>query len=569
MISNRRHRRTRWGAAALAWLAIAAAAVLAAACGGESEEPPREITIGEPAGPYHLDPAYAYTGDGFEPVGANEAMSVVYTPLLTYRHAPDDAGAELIPGLARDLPEISDQGRTYELRIRDELEFSNGIEVTASDFAHTVKRVLTAGSPAAGLLTGIEGVDAYLAAGDPLGEIDGIATDDRSGEIVIRLERPDASFAHVLAMWVTGIVPRSTQFRDRTADPPPGVGPYEFVESVPDERFVLTRSERFARLDIPDIPTGSVDEIAVEIGDGVGARADDVLDNRLDYMRDPPPARVKSTLLSEDDDRYREHVAPATFAFLLDPGRPPFDDPAVREAASLALDRQALARAFEGELQPGCAFLPPGIPGYDEELDTSECPFGDPGEPPDVAEARRIVDLAAAAGAEVEVWGSDEPGVAEASEAYAEMLTSIGLDAEARLLPHERYLDRLASGEPVGEAAFIAVHLDFPDPLNAFSHLAAGSPGARIGAVDAVDDPSLLAELERLGAEPEVEDVAEEWAALDRRLVSPPRSLIAPIGHPKRTTFVSERLDVERILFHPVFGNDLSTFALRPEEEER
>ncbi|HSI81533.1 MAG TPA: ABC transporter substrate-binding protein [Solirubrobacterales bacterium] len=567
MISNRRQLEIRRRPLVLALVGLALTSALAG-CGPDPDEPPREITISQPAGPYHLDPAYAYTGDGFEPVGASEAMSVAYTPLLTYRHAPDEAGAELIPGVAHDLPEVGDRGRTYRLEIRDELEYPNGIAVTASDFAHTVKRALLAGSPATRLLEGIEGVDAYLAGGDPTADIAGIAVDDRSGEIVIRLTEPDASFAHVLASWTLGVVPRSTRFVDRTADPPPGVGPYEITDSVPGERFTLDRSESFKALDLPDIPTGSVDRITVEVADGLAGEAEGVLDGSLDYMRDSPPPRIKSTLLSEEDeDRYREHVAAATYAFLLDPSAPPFDDPLVREAASLALDRQALARAFDGELEPGCALIPPAVPGYDEDLDGPECPYGDPGEPPDAAEARRIVDLAGAAGAEVEVWGIDEPGVAEATEAYAAMLAAIGLDAEPRLVARERLLRRLEAGDPPGEVAFLPLELDFPDPMNAFSQLVAGAPGATIGAVAVIDDPVLRTELERLNGEPDAAEVAEEWAALDRRLISPPLAYIAPIGHPKRTTFVSDRVDVDRIVFHPVFGNDLSTFALRPEEE--
>lgn len=566
---------------ALACLSIAAGGWLAG-CGRDAE-PDRSITISHTAEPTSLDPAYAYSGDGLGAVAASEPLSVVYTPLLSYRHAPGEAGAELIPGLARDLPEISDDGLTYELALRDRLEYPNGIAVRASDFEHTAKRLLAAGTPAARLVGGIEGVDSYLEAEDPSAAISGIVADDETGEIAIRLTEPDAAFANVLAMWFLGLVPRSTQLRDHSTDPPPGVGPYEIAAAEPGERFVLERSESFKALDIPDIPTGSVDRITIEIAEDAGTQAEDVLAGRLDYMRDPPPAQIRSTLRSGGDERYAEHAAPATHLFLLDASAPPFDDPLVREAANLALDRGEMARAFGGRLEPGCTLLPPGVPGHDEEGARSACPYGDPAdprdpgdpgdpadrpEPPDLERARRLIERAGAGGASVTVAGSDEEGVAEATEAYARMLRAIGLEAEPRLLPRERYRRRIGAGEPLGEATFVSGFLDFPHPLNAFSRLLAGAPGRTVAPRrEAVDDPAASAELERLNGEPQARAQASDWAALDRYLVAPPRSYVVPLGHPRRATFVSERLDPDRIVFHPLFLNDYSTFVLAADEE--
>ena len=68
-----------------------------AACGGD-DDTGGSITIAESAQPDALDPAMGNTLNGWE------TMWLVYTPLLTYRHAEGQSGTELIPGLAEELP---------------------------------------------------------------------------------------------------------------------------------------------------------------------------------------------------------------------------------------------------------------------------------------------------------------------------------------------------------------------------------------------------------------------------------------------------------------------------------
>ena len=331
-----------------------------------------EITISQTSQPDFLDPALTYTVNGIEP------LWLVYTPLLTYRHEEGQAGAELIPGLAEDLPEISEDGLTYTLKLRDGLKYSDGTPAVASDFEHAIKRVLNLESGGAFFFEFIEGATEYEEAGDPEGDISGIKTDDKTGEIEITLTEPYGAFQNVLAMWFGGLVPGDTPFKNLTEDPPPGIGPYMITESVPNRDFVMEKNPEFEKLDIPDIPTGNVDKITTEIIKNQSQQSQDVLDNKLDYMQDPPTADLKPTVLEQAPDRYEEFATPSTYYMFMNTRVAPFDDPLVREAVNYGIDKPGLARLFAGEMQPGCTFIPPGTPGYDEAFDTTECPYGDP-----------------------------------------------------------------------------------------------------------------------------------------------------------------------------------------------
>src|SRR4051812_50154486 len=83
-----------------------ACAVALTACGGSSGGD-KGITIAETAQPDSLDPAVGYTVNSLEPGW------LVYTPLLTYRHASAQAGTQLLPGLAGAPPRGSPGRRPH------------------------------------------------------------------------------------------------------------------------------------------------------------------------------------------------------------------------------------------------------------------------------------------------------------------------------------------------------------------------------------------------------------------------------------------------------------------------
>jgi peptide/nickel transport system substrate-binding protein len=526
--------------------------------GGEAGSTGGAITIAETSQPDFLDPALSYTVNGIEP------LWLVYTPLITYPRTGDfETDAGLIPGLAEEMPTVSEDGKTYELTLRKGLKYSDGSPVKAGDFEHAVARVLNLESGGSAFYLVIDGAQEYIDAGKCNGDITGIETNDNTGKITINLTEPDGSFSHVLAMWFAGLVPGDTPCKNLTEDPPPGVGPFKITESVPNRQFVLEKNANFPDLG-PDIPPAKVDKITVRIVKNAARQAQDVISGELDYMQDPPPADIKPEVKAQYSDRYNEVTTASTYYMFMNTRVAPFDDPKVREAVNYGLDKPALARLFAGELTPGCSFLPPGLPGYDEALDVEDCPWGNPNEPPDLEKARQLIKDAGVDGTEVTVYGNNDDPTDKVTEAYADQLTKMGFKATPKILDGGVYFQTIGSAKEAPQTGFANWFQDFPHPKNFFFLV----DGKSIQPTNNqnfgnVDDPEITKGIADQNLEPEInDDVAARWGELNRALVE--GAYTAPYGHRKLATFFSERMDFENCRrFHPVYFNDYSSFCLK------
>ena len=515
------------------------------------------ITISQTSQPDYMDPALTYTVNGIEP------LWLVYTPLITYAHEEGQAGSKLIPGLAEALPEISEDGMTYKLKLRDGLKYSDGSPVKASDFEHSIKRVLNLESGGSAFYLGIEGAQDYLDAGKAEGDISGITTDDQTGDITIKLGAPDGSFTHVLGMWFAALVPSDTPFKNMTKDPPPGVGAYMVTESVPNRQFVLKRNPEYDKAPIDGIPTANIDTITTKIVKSAQRQAQDVISGKLDYMQDPPPADIKPEVKAKYSDRYQEYTTASTYYMFMNTQVPPFDDPKVREAVNWGVDKPGLARLFAGEVAPGCSFLPPGVPGFDEALDVDDCPWGNPNEPPDLEKARTMIKDAGVDGMDVTVYGNNDDPTDKVTEAYADMLTKMGFNAKPKILDGGVYFQTIGNQKTKAQTGFANWFQDFPHPKN-FMFLVDGKSihptnNQNFGNVD---DPEITKGIAELNKEPDLTKAEDQWKDLNRKLVE--RAWIVPYGHRKLSTFFSERMDFDNCrIFHPVYFNDYSSWCLK------
>lgn len=534
----------------------------AGASGSESSE---SVTITQAAQPDFLDPALSYTIHGWEP------MWTTYMPLLTYQREEGEAGAELMPGLAEAMPEVSNGGKTYKLTLRKGVKYSDGTPVKASDFEHSIKRVLNLESGAAPYYLVIEGAEKYLSDGNADADISGIETNDKTGEITINLVDAENAFPFVLAMNFSALVPGDSPFENMSKDPAPGVGPYMFTKVVPNREFVLEKNPNFDENTVPGVPVANIGTVTTEIIPSVPRQTQEVIDSKLDFMQEPVAPDFISEVLERfgpdgtEEQRYKEFTTLSMYYFFLNSRIPPFDDPKVREAVNIGLDKPALARLFAGTLETGCSFLPPGMPGYSESLDSGECPWGDPHGTPDLAKAQQMIKEAGAEGAKITVWGDNVDPTPKVTQAYADQLNQMGLDAEPKIVDGGVYFQTIGNESTEAQTGFLNWFGDFPHPANFFFLV----DGASIQPTNNqnmsnVDDPHINKELKALGEEPDLNSVTDRWEALNEYLID--KAYLAPYGYRKLSTFVSDRIDfADCTPINPVIYNDYSRWCLKDE----
>ena len=196
---------------------------------------------------------------GFDPAGPTDAYSAVileevFDRLLTYDYLARPA--KLVPQAADAMPEVTNAGKTFTVRIRKGIYFSPDAafkgkprELIAQDFAYSVMRLLdpAARSPSAYLVRGkIVGLDAAAARAKATGKFDygakipGLEVVDRY-TLRFQLVRTDYAFEYVLAQPILGAVAREVveAYGEDIGAHPVGSGAYLLKEWVPGTRIVL------------------------------------------------------------------------------------------------------------------------------------------------------------------------------------------------------------------------------------------------------------------------------------------------------------------------------------------
>jgi len=358
--------------AALIGAGIAGAMVLSA-CGGSDEGGGEEqgteaaaggtftLAVNNPENP--LVPGNTTETEG------SQIVKALWTGLVEY----SEDGEVEYTGVAESIE--SEDNVNWTITLKDGWTFHDGTPVTAQSFVDAWN--YTAYSPnaqgASYFFANVEGYDDLQApvdeaTGEPTGdpaatEMSGLSAPDEQ-TIEVTLSGPFAQYPVTLGY--NAFFPMSEAFM---ADPeagaaaaPIGNGPFKaegpFEE---DQGITLTKYEDYAG----DNPA-QADTLEVRIYSDVNTSYTDVQGGNLDVVKDIPPDAI-TTAPDEFGDRFISRPS-SSFTYIGFPTYDPrFEDKRVRQAISMAIDREAITTAiFNGTFTPATDAIAPVVDGYRE-----------------------------------------------------------------------------------------------------------------------------------------------------------------------------------------------------------
>jgi peptide/nickel transport system substrate-binding protein len=543
--------RVRGFAAVLGFAAVASTGLVACGGGdGGSGEQSGTLRATYAAFPDYLDPALSYTAEGWT------AMYNTYIPLLTYAHENGDAGSEVIPGLAKDLPQISEDEKTYTLFLRPGLKYSDGRPVKASDFTYAVERLFKVNSGGSPFYTGIVGAEKF--AETKQGGIPGIKTNDKTGEIVIELTEPRGTFTNELGLMFVAPVPPDTPNSNQSTSPPPATGPYVITKSDPGKGWSYERNPYWEKANskaMPDLPSGHMDKIEIEIIRNASTQVNNVEQGKLDWMQNqPPPDRYPELKSKYEGTQFRVENTISNYYFWMNTNRPPFDDLKVRQAVNHAVDPAAMERIYVGTLKGSQQILPEGMPGYERfEL-----------YPYDLAKAKQMIKEAAPSDMDITVWGDNESENEAAVTYYNDVLQQLGFNTELKILNADNYFTVIGNqSTPELDTGWSNWFQDYPHPNDFFQPLLSGESilPTNNGNLAEIDNPAFNKKIAELGRAQLGPDQEAAYAELDREYME--QAPWAPYGNRTVSTFVSDEIDLDEVIFNLSFGQDLTSFQFK------
>jgi len=295
-----------------------------------------------------------------DPALVTDAVSASYIVEIYSGLVTIGKDLKIAPDIAKSW-DVSPDGKTYTFHLRDDVVFQQTYrQVTAPDFKYSMER-------AADQKTASTVAEAYL--GDMVGakdmvngtasQISGIeAVDDFTLRITIDEAKP--YFLAKMACPTAFVVDKTQIEADQRnwTKKPHGTGPYQVKEWKLGESITLQANERYYA-GAPEVKTVN---FVLSGGSRLTMYEDDEVDVAGITISDI------ERVLDTNDPLHSEYLSAdvMSVSYLgFNTQKEPFDDPKVRQAFGMAIDRDKIVEVVLKDMVPVAhSVMPPGLPGY-------------------------------------------------------------------------------------------------------------------------------------------------------------------------------------------------------------
>ncbi len=323
-----------------------------------------------------------------------------------------DQNLKIVPQLAAEMPALGDGGRTVTIKLRPGVKFNDGTSMDAEAVRFSLDRHL------------------HMKGSNRRSEIDLITAIEVVDPLTVRL-RLKAPFSPLVAALAdrAGMPMSPTQANklgEKFGTAPVCVGPWSFVERVPQDRIVLEKSAHYF-----DPGQARFDRLVFRVIADDNVRLANLRSGDIDFMHMVAPTDAAS--LKKEGRFEVASVTGIGYSGLTinlhnkaGKGQPPgnlgtplANDPRVREALDLSIDREALNQvAWDGQYTPGCTPIAPISPFYDK---SRKCPVRD------IARAKKLLaDAGLASGYSFEMVLVNDPQQRRVGEVIQGMAKEAG-----------------------------------------------------------------------------------------------------------------------------------------------
>ncbi|MCU1661818.1 MAG: peptide transporter substrate-binding protein [Pseudonocardia sp.] len=363
--------------------------------------------------------------------GGGKVVDALFTGLVEY----DPKTAEPRNAVAQSI-ETTDS-KLYTIKLKPGWTFHDGTPVTAQNFvdAWNYTAYSPNGQQNASFFAQIAGFDQVntqdpdgangpLAAPQPAAQtMSGLrAVDDQTLEVT--LAEPFSVFPTQLGYQAFMPLPRAFFTNQAAFEATPiGNGPFRFVSRQPGANIVLERYEQYGGERKP-----GVKGVEYRFYESAEAAYADVVSNNLDFIEIIPPSAIAGNLFETD---LPNRSVSQTYLGLQRIGFPIYDarfqNPQLRQALSMAIDREAVnQQIFNGLKPPADGLVAPNVPGRAEGQCGELCTY-------QPAKAKQIFDATGFQGP-IELTSNADAGNAEWMQATCVTITQ-ALGRECNFVP--------------------------------------------------------------------------------------------------------------------------------------